>query len=282
MRRAPGQSLRLGVSAHAVSLVRVGRWRWAGAGRTPTLLAEHAFSPAGAAPPDAIAGALREMLGRVPGAALAGWPLDIVLADELTRLWQVAPPQGATRLSDIEAAAALRFQTLYGESPSAWRLMAEWDSRYPFFAAAAPRALLAALEQVAAEHKLAIVGIAPHFVGAWNRWRGGLKAGAWFGLAHDNLLTLGALQDKRLRAVRALAVPHGADHYWITQMLTREALLLGLDAPSLLQLCGTVPAAWTAPPSNAAHIACVALEPAPALDADWSSIASLARGGSGA
>ena len=276
MRRSPGQSLRLGVSGHAVSLLRVRRWR----GEAVTLLAEHAFSPADEPLFDCIGRALREMLSELNGTALAGWPVSIVLADELTRLWQVTPPQGATRLSDIEAAAALRFQSLYGETPSAWRVMAEWDVRQPFFAAAVPRALLAVLDSVALDHQLAIVDIVPHFVTAWNRWRGALKAGAWFGLAHDNLLTLGAVQDRRLRAVRALPIPHGADHYWITQMLKREALLLDLDVPQLLQLCGAVPAAWTKPVLDASHIACTAFDQPQDGAAAWSSAASLARGSS--
>ena len=273
MRRAFGQSLRLGVSGHAVSLLRVSRWR----GEPVTLLAEHAFSPADEPLFDCIGRALREMFSEMDKQALAGWPVSIVLADELTRLWQVTPPQGATRLSDIEAAAALHFQSLYGETPSAWRVTAEWDARQPFFAAAVPRALLAMLESVAADHQLAIVDIVPHFVTAWNRWRGALKTGAWFGLAHDNLLTLGAVQGKRLRAVRALPIPHGADHYWITQTLTREALLLDLEVPQLLQLCGAVPAAWAKPVLNASHIACSAFDQQP-VGADWSSAASLARG----
>src|SRR5471032_670544 len=273
MRRAFGQSLRLGVSGHAVSLLRVSRWR----GEPVTLLAEHAFSPADEPLFDCIGRALREMFSEMDKQALAGWPVSIVLADELTRLWQVTPPQGATRLSDIEAAAALRFQSLYGEPPSAWRVMAAWDVRQPFFAAAVPRALLAMLESVAADHQLAIVDIVPHFVTAWNRWRGALKTGAWFGLAHDNLLTLGAVQGKRLRAVRALPIPHGADHYWITQTLTREALLLDLDVPQLLQVCGTPPAAWAKPVLNASHIACAAFDQPPA-GAECPSAASLARG----
>lgn len=278
MRRALGQSLRLGVSGHAVSLLRVSRWRIGGSKQPVTVLAEHAFSPADEPLFDCIGRALREMFSELDTQALAGWPVSIVLADELTRLWQVTPPQGATRLSDIEAAAALRFQSLYGETPSAWRVMAEWDARQPFFAAAVPRALLAVLESVAADRQLAIVDIVPHFVTAWNRWRGALKSGAWFGLAHDSLLTLGAVQGKCLRAVRTLPIPHGADHYWITQTLTREALLLDLDVPPLLQLCGTPPAAWTKPVLNASHIACTAFETPQPDGEQWSSAASLARG----
>ena len=288
MRRAIGQSLRIGVAGHAVSLARVSRWR----GEPFAVLAEHAFAPSAAHPFDAIANALRALLGEQD---VAGWPAGIVLADELTRMWRVTPPPGATRLDDMEAAAGLRFQSLYGEAPSAWKIAADWNATEPFFAAAMPRALLAVLELVAQEFKLSIVGVEPHFVSAWNRWRHGMKRGAWFGLLHDNLLTLAAIDaeaDKgkgpqAIRAIRALPVPPGADPAWLTQTLRREALLLDMPPPELLQLCGAASAspasgdAWTRSAGNASQIACEPLDQAQQAGAAGLSMAALlARGGS--
>lgn len=292
MRRAIGQSLRIGVAGHAVSLLRVSRWR----GEPYTVLAEHAFAPSAAHPFDAIADALRALLGEQD---VGGWPVSIVLADELTRMWRVTPPPGATRLDDMEAAAGLRFQSLYGEAPAAWKISADWNATEPFFAAAMPRALLAMLELVAREFKLSIVGVEPHFVSAWNRWRRGMKQGAWFGLLHDNLLTLAAIDagtgrsksgsggPQAMRAIRSLPVPPGADPAWLTQTLKREALLLDMPPPALLQLCGGASAspasaaAWTRPAGHAAQIPCEALDQAQhAGGAGLSSAALLARGGS--
>lgn len=282
MRRAIGQSLRIGVSAHAVSLLRISRWR----GEPVTVLAEHAFAPAGEHPFDAIANALRALLGEQLGdKSVAGWPVGIVLADDLTRMWRVAPPPGAARLADIEAAAGFRFQSLYGEAPAAWQIAGDWDAAQPFFAAAVPRALLAVLLRVAQEFKLHIVGIEPHFITAYNRWRRGLKPGAWFGLVHDNLLTLAAVEadGKGIRAIRALPMPagQGADQYWLGQTLKREALLLDMDAPELLQVCGAAPAAWSKAREHPEHIACVVLDQLQqASGGKLSSMAQLARGGS--
>ncbi|MBJ7311423.1 hypothetical protein ACFOLJ_01175 [Rugamonas sp. CCM 8940] len=280
MPRVFGQALRIGVAQHAVSLLRVSRWGAA----APQLLAEQACAPAGpgegaeGAPFAAIGQALRDMLAQPALAGqLAGRAVTFVLDEQLVRLWQVAPPAGASRLADLEAAAALRFQALYGEAPGAWRILADCDAAAPFFAAAVPRALLALLEQVAAAHRLAVVGVEPHFIAAWNRWRRALKPGAWFGLVHDNLLILAALQERRLRAVRTLLVPHHADAYWLRQMLAREALLLELDAPQQLQLCGAAAPSWLAP-AAAERIGCAALEPA--LGPEWSVAARLARSGS--
>jgi hypothetical protein len=254
MRRAIGQSLRIDVAAHAVSLRRISRWR----GEPVTELAAQAIAPSGEHPFDAIANALRALLGELE---VGGWPVSFTLADELTRIWRVTPPPGAARLADMEAAAGLRFQSLYGESPSAWQISADWNAVEPFFAAAVPRALLALLQLVAQEFRLAIVGIEPRFVGAWNRHRRGLRQGAWFGLVHDDLLTLAAIdtEGQGMRAIHPLPIPHGADQYWLTQTLQREALLLDMAAPELVQVCGAAPVAWSKPADGTAHIPCVAL-----------------------
>ncbi|PLY46328.1 hypothetical protein CSZ94_03555 [Janthinobacterium sp. ROICE36] len=235
-----GQALRLGVAAGKVSLWRSSRWRapaW-------TPLGEAAYGPDDTLHGDfsALGQALAQLL---PAGEYAGWPLSVVLDDALARLWQVDVPQGAARLADIEAAAALRFQSLYGDAPGLWHSSSAWDARAPFFCAV-PHALLAQLTRVAAERKLALIFITPQFARHWNRWHGALKPGAWFGQLQGRTLTLGVRDDGCLRAVRALPVPPGAGRDWLLQALAREALLQGVSAPALLQLCGTAPAGWLA------------------------------------
>ena len=289
MRRAIGQSLRIGVAAHAVSLLRVSRWR--ATGSPVTVLAEHTIATSSAHPFDAIASALRALLQEQQQVrSLAGWPAAFVLADDLARLWRVTPPPGATRIDDLEAAAGLRFQSLYGEAPSAWQIGADWNAVQPFFAAAVPRALLASLTMVAEEFRLAVVGVEPHFVSTWNRWHGALKPGAWYALVHDGLMTLAPVADDGVRALRVLPLPAApaADPAWLTHTLQREALLLDLPAPALLQACGAVPASWlraasaaaAAPAAAAALIGCEALDHArQSLGAGFSPVAQLAWGG---
>ena len=182
-----------------------------------------------------------------------------VLSDELVRLWHVTPPVQAARLADLEGAAALRFHTLFGETPAAWHVSADWNAAEPFMAAAIPRALKAAIENAAAQHALAVTAIVPHFVAAWNRHARALKSGAWFGAAQSRVLALAACEDGRLRAVRHIAMPDGADHYWLTQAAQREALLLGLQPPALIQLSGDIPPALAKPAGSDKHIATAAL-----------------------
>lgn len=273
--RLPGQALRIGVSGHAVSLLKTSRWF----GPKAELLAEQPFSPEDATAQHAhhaIGLALRELLA---GQGVQGWPVGFVLADELARMWQVTPPELATRQADLEAAAALRFFGLYGEPAANWKIVADWDATAPFFAAAMQRPLLATLEQAAADHGMAVVEVLPHFVTAWNRWQGAVKKGAWFGQVHDNLLTLGVIDNNRLHAVRALPLPRGADQYWLAQTLKREALLAGLEAPQLLQLCGQVPPLLAKPAANADQVSCVALDAAMPGEERWSLASVLARGG---
>lgn len=204
---------------------------------------------------DAIGGALRQLLA---DAGCAKWNASVVLSDELARIWQVAPPVGAARLADLEGAAAVRFQSLYGEPASGWKLAGGWDSAKPFIACALPRQLLAMLGAVAAEQQVTLVEIAPQFVAGWNQWRDQLKPGAWYGLLQNKVLTLGAIEAGQVRAVRAAAMPEGAGLEWLGQHVAREALRLNLPAPERLQLSGSAPATWN---NSSGAFACSLLSP---------------------
>lgn len=248
MRKRFGQSLRIGVAPDGLALVKTGRW----GGPKAEVLAELALDTPGV---DAIGAGLRQLLA---DAGCTRWPVSVVLADELTRLWQVVPPQDSARLADLEGAAALRFHALFGESASGWKVSAGWNASRPFLAAALPRPLLTVLEQSAEQQQLALVEIVPHFVAGWNRWQGALKQGAWFGQLRAGVLTLGAVEGGELQAVRAGALPDGAGLEWLGQHVAREALRLNLSAPGRLHLAGPAPAAWNN--SAAGPLACVLLD----------------------
>jgi hypothetical protein len=265
MRRRFGQGLRLGVAANAVALVKTSRW-----GGPATPVGEQAY--------EGVKG-LRDALAALLGAGYAGWPLTIVLADDLVRMWQVTPAPHSTRLADLEAAAALRFQRLYGDSAANWIVRAGWDQARPFLAAALPRALFGALEEGAGSHQVKPVEIVPQFVALLNLCRGALKPGAWFGTLHDKVLTLGAIDPAdpgALVAVRAQALPDAPGAGWLAEHLAREALRLNLAAPERLQLWGAVPPAWI----GANAVTTISL--GGAGHAGWSEAAVLAASGSAA
>jgi hypothetical protein len=247
MRKRFGQALRIGVSPHGLALLKTSRWQ----GAPLALVAEHSFSATGLPGYEAIGAAVRQLLA---DANCAGWNATVVLADELARLWQVSPPADSARLADLEAAAALRFQALYGEPAANWQIAAGWDAGQPFLAAAMPRHLLALLQHAAAEQQVTLVEIVPQFVAGWNQWRGALKSDAWYGLVQQGVLTLGAVDGASVRAVRAAALPDGANLDWLARHVAREALRLNLPVPARVQLSGSAPAAWNS--STGGALAC--------------------------
>lgn len=264
--RRPGHALRLGIAAHGLALVRTDRLF----GRAPVLLAEQ---PLDLYAPDALAPGLR---GLLKGQQVAGWPVTVVLADELVRLWQVTPPGGAARMGDLEAAAALRFQHLFGQGTADWRISADWDAVHPFLAAAMPQALLDALLSAAGEHRFHLVEACPQFVASMNAWRRARRPGAWFGQVAGGVLSLAAYEGRRLAGLRSAAVSDGAGRDWLDAHVAREALRLGVDAPELVQLCGSAPAGWASSPGRLGF-ACGMLDAGQAHD--WSELARLARSG---
>lgn len=233
-----GRALRLGIAPDGLALVRTSAWRHERA----LLLGQ---VRAGGADPAAIGVALSVLLGEHE---VGGMTMSVVLSDDLVRLWQVAPPQGATRLADLEGAAALRFQALFGTSAGSgaagWRICADWDAAHPFLAAAVPQALLDQLAQAAATHGFVLVEVVPQFVAALNQYRKLRRPNAWFGVVHGGVLSVAAYDGRQLAAVRTAPIPAGADRDWLEGHVAREALRVGLGRPERLQICGPAPRGW--------------------------------------
>lgn len=238
----PGSSaLRIGIAHDGMALIRTSGWLHP----RSTLLAECAWTPAQSASLEAISTQLRAML---KDAQCANMPLSVVVADQMARMFMVNPPQNSGSLQDCKAAAAMRFQQLYGEPLDKWQLRADWQAQHAFLACAIPSSLLLALEHIAHAHRLTLLSAVPQFVASWNQWRNHLKPDAWFGLVQGHALTLAAIDCQRIVALRTASVPEGAwqDGQWLNAHLAREAMLLNLPIPKLVQLCGPVPAQQTA------------------------------------
>lgn len=235
MRRLPGQELRLGVDHDGLALVRTKAWF----GKGREVVAELRID--GAHDAHALAPGLRTLLGQ---AQVAGWPLRVVLADELARMWQVAPPPQAASPADLEAAAVMRYAGLFGAPPGGWTIAADWHATQPFLAAALPAALLDTLAQCAREARCTLVEVVPQFVAALNGWRKLRRPGAWFALVHGEVLSLAAYDGAQLAALRTAVVPPGADRDWLESHVAREALRVGIGRPERLQVCGSAPRSW--------------------------------------
>ncbi|TWB41021.1 hypothetical protein [Nitrospirillum pindoramense] len=183
------------------------------------------------------------------GAALAGkrhsgLPLLVTLGDDQVRLFMVPPPRNAQGMRDIRAAAAMRFQMLYGDDPGAWRLACGGAVDRPFLACAMPAALYDTLEVFAGSHGLRLASVAPRFALAWNAVRRRLD-GAWLGVvqgrgAHNGgIITLGCVDGHPpdLAAVHRLALPAGpVDAAWLRGQVLTVALRHGLADPGAVAL----------------------------------------------
>ena len=268
MRKRFGQLLRIGVSRQGLALVKASRW-----GSAPhQVLGRLAYGEADLPGYEGMAAGVRQLLSE---AGCAHWNASVVLADDLVRMWQVVAPPGSARLADLEAAAALRFLTLYGDHPGAWKLTAGWSATQPFLAVAMPHQLLAPLEQVTREQQVELLAITPQFIAGWNQWRRALKSGAWYALVQQRVLTIGVSSTTGVCAVRAAALPDGAGLEWLGQHVAREALRLNLPAPARIAISGPAPLAWH---GSVGSLTCTLL--APGQGKDWPEAVRLALTGS--
>lgn len=243
-----GARVHLGLSEGGIAVIRTSSgWR-----AQSTLLADQPLADHGILEPQRLAAQCAAILA---DASCAGLPLCVTLCDEWARLFMVTPPQNAGRLSDLQAAAALRFQSLYGEPPSAWQLEADWNAATPFLVCALPRPLLAALQQIAADNKLPLLSVQPQFVTAWNRYYRVLPNDCWFGVMQEQRLTLGVIAakpKKQLAAVRTVAMSANChEPRWLQEQLARVALQLNLSAPGQLHLVGNQQQYWMGATSTA-------------------------------
>ena len=232
-----GAEMQLGISSHALTIARRGAF-----GKGPAVLFDESAS-------------LQELQQRcraaLAGTACAGLPLSITLCDELVRLFMVTPPQNAARLHDLQAAADMRFLSLYGESPGNWRISADWQARTPFLACAAPRALIEECTTLAHALRMPLVGLQAHFVAAWNLAHKELsraKEPTWLAVLRGNHLTLGIVEPKprRLLALRGLQLPgERAGLDWLQEQVERTALQSDTVSPSHVLLAGEPRADWS-------------------------------------
>jgi hypothetical protein len=230
-----GPGLYIGLAPDCAALITASRWQR----RRISVLEEHRFVR------DLNPESLAQQLGRLlEAAAVRGRSANLILSDELVRMWTVKPPAGATCMADLVAAAELRFQSLFGHSTSGWNIAADWDAERTFLAVAMPLALQDELERNARAHRIHLIEIVPQFVAALNGWRGLRRKGAWFGAIYSDVLTLAVFNGDDLVAVRTGRLPSGVGREWLDSFLEREAWRFGLGLPALLQLGGEVPQPW--------------------------------------
>lgn len=66
----------------------------------------------------------------------------VVIGNDLSCHWILAPAQGARSLREIQAVAQARFAALFDERAAEWELTADWRTDRPFICAAVPKWVL--------------------------------------------------------------------------------------------------------------------------------------------
>jgi hypothetical protein len=103
----------------------------------------------------------------------ASSPADLrtVVRDECARYFVVEPPGNARKMSDLQLAARLRFEGLYGDPPADWAVNADWHATRPFLASAIPAPVIAAVANAARACRLRNAGVTTEFTSSWNAQR---------------------------------------------------------------------------------------------------------------
>jgi hypothetical protein len=239
-----GARIQIGLTRDAMAIV----YRGPTPRKQITILADGKLTADIAREPQSLSRQCKEALGDAKYRQL---PLHVVLDDSWARLFLVTPPHNVSRMQDLQAAAAMRFQALFGDAPGDWQIEADWQTASPFVACALPRTLISGLRQIATDHHLHLHAVQPQFVSAWNKHRRAIRNDGWFGVVLDNSLTLGVLAaspvsgKQELQAVRSVSIPtDGHALSWLQEQLTRMALQMNTACPGKIYLAGNQRQHW--------------------------------------
>lgn len=175
-----------------------------------------------------------------------GAVISVVIPDAWCRLFVTEPPLNMASRADCDAAVAMRFQRLYGDSAADWILRADWHVTKPFITAALPQALHRDFLAVCSAFKLRVVGLVPASIAVFNQWRRAVITGDWFAHVSATNVTLIILEGVRLRHIvqqRLDAAAH-LDADWMMHFAQREALRLNISIPKRIACAGNVSPVW--------------------------------------
>lgn len=175
----------------------------------------------------------------------AGGTLKVLVDDLWVPTTSVQPPVNASTLADLKAAAALRLRTVT-DAAAGWETASEPRVAGRFVASALRSGLLDLLREQSQRYGLQLVSVQPLFAAVWNHWHAALAPGQWLGICSAGALTLCIAPSRHVEQLRRLEfVPSNAQEpNWLGDAVQREALRLGVPAPSAVGLCGAVPLAW--------------------------------------
>jgi len=220
-------NLTIGLSSQAFVLLQDANW-W----RKTSFLETHNFESTKTI--NTVQNHCEQIASVIQEKKMHGSSAELVLSDELVRQWIVEPPQNVVNLEDLKAAAAARFQVLFGDSASVWQIEADWKFDSPFLASAISKNLAVAIDGLAKKCQLQWKQIAPHSVVLFNRWRNVLPAHAWITVYQNGRLSFLVTNEKKVvGAYRHISceVDDISSEKNFINLLNREALRMNLPSP---------------------------------------------------
>ena len=131
---------------------------------------------------DVIAGAMTRLFDEL---ALPRWRrtrVCIIVSDLLARYFISPIPLGARLVNDLEAAARLRFEDIYGDDPERWKILIDaspWTSNH--MGCAIPKALVEGLHKACSNSALSVDAIQPFGIAEYNRHHAAMRfRSGWF------------------------------------------------------------------------------------------------------
>lgn len=170
-----------------------------------------------------------------------GADMQVTVSDAWSRYWMFVLPAGVTSLVELQALAAVRFETLFGTSTEGWKMMADWRSTGQVLVCALPEGLLEALQTQAVQKGWRLRSIQPSVVRLLSAYQRQIPDHAWVACYGQRNVILALVENGEVCHVRRHPFSEPPDETGLACLLDAEMLRLGLDAAPALCVLGLTP-----------------------------------------
>ncbi|PLK47602.1 hypothetical protein C0V76_16610 [Uliginosibacterium sp. TH139] len=170
----------------------------------------------------------------------SGADLQVTVADEWARYWIFIVPEGVSRLEELQALAATRFEALFGVSMQGWCMLADWRATGAILVCALPEKLVNAL-QAAGLKGWRVRSIQPSAVRLLGAFARQIPDECWVAVYGRHGVLLARVAEGEVVHVRRHPLSKVVDVERLEDLLEAEILRLGGEAPPVLCVLGIEP-----------------------------------------